>query len=214
LTAGNGRTIIKHERVVMKRALIFLAVMGLAASLGAQSLVDLAKREKERRESFRGRHAVVIKNLDLLLVKKATAVEVTIPEGGAGENLQPGDQSAPATDVTGEAGLVTPPSGSEAGSEPPATGENVSEDITEGSGPLEDQLKRVDALVEDLTTEMNSLRQQYEAQNTMVPGYVIQQQLEETNQRLVRAQNRQTAIRTKMEKQGLPIKKDPGSGGR
>ena len=58
----------------MKRALIFLAVIGFAASLGAQSLVELAKREKERRESFRGRHAVFVKNLDLLQVKKVAAV--------------------------------------------------------------------------------------------------------------------------------------------
>lgn len=198
----------------MKRALIFLAVMGLAASLGAQSLVEVAKHEKARRDSFSGRHAVVVKNRDLLLVKKIAAVEVTIPEGGTGQNPQPEDQSAMATDVTGEAGLVTPPAGSEAGSVPPATGENVSEDITEVGGPLEDQLKAADELVDNLTSEMNSLRQQYEAQNTMVPGSVIQQQIEETNQRLVRAQNRQTAIRTKMEKQGLPIKKDPGSAGR
>jgi hypothetical protein len=35
---------------------------------------------------------------------------------------------------------------------------------------------------------MASLRQQFEAQDAMVPGYVIQQQLDETNQKLVKAQ--------------------------
>jgi hypothetical protein len=214
LTAGNGHPIIRHERIIMKRALIFLAVMGLAASLGAQSLVELAKREKARRDSFGGRHAVVVKNRDLLLVKKVAAVEVTIPEGGAGENPRPEDQSATAAGVAGEVGLVTPPAGSEAGSEPPPTGKNISEDITEGGGPLEDQLKTVDALVEELTTELNSLRQQYEAQNNMVPGSVIQQQIEETYQRFTRAQARQTAIRAKMGNKAPAVKKDPGSADR
>ena len=188
--------------------------MGLAASLSAQGLTDLAKREKERRESLSGRHAVIVTNQALLLVKKAPAVEVTIPGGRPGEAAQPESQSAIAADIGGEAGSVTPPPGSEAASTPAPTGENPSEEITEADGPLEDQLKTVDALVEELTTEMNSLRQQFEAQNTMVPGYVIQQQMDELNQRLVRAQNRQAAIREKMGPKAPPIKKDPGSADR
>ena len=193
----------------MKRLLIFLAVIGFAASLGAQSLTELAKREKERRESFRGRHAVVITNQDLFLVKKVPAVEVTIPEGESREALLPEDQGAAATDVAGEAGLVTPPPGSEAASTPVQTEENVSDEITEADGPLEDQLKTVDKLVDELTIEMNSLRQQYEAQNAMVPGSVIQQQMDELNQRLVRAQTRQAKIREKMGIKAPAIKKEP-----
>jgi hypothetical protein len=195
----------------MKRVLIFLAVIGLAASLGAQSLVDLSKREKERRESFRGRHAVVVKNRDLLQVKKVPAVEVNNPDAVPGDDLQAVDQGAAATDVSDDAGLATPPSGSEAAAEPTLMGDNATDDLTEGGGPLEDQLKAADELVDQLSTEMNALLQQYEAQNSMVPGSVIQQQLEETDQRLVKAQTRQAAIRAKMEKQGLTKKKDPAS---
>jgi hypothetical protein len=191
----------------MKRLLIFLGVIGLAASLGAQSLTDLAKREKERRESFRGHHAVIIKNQELLQVKKVPAVEVRLPEGEAGQASQPEGQSSVATDNSGEAGLVTLPPGSE----PAPTGENVAADIPDGGEPLEDQLKEVDALVEELTIEMNSLRQQFEAQNTMVPGSVIQQQIEETFQRLTQAQARQAKIREKMGPKAPPIKKELGS---
>lgn len=191
----------------MKRLLIFLGVIGLTASLGAQSLTDLAKREKERRESFRGHHAVIIKNQELLQVKKVPAVEVRLPEGEAGQASQPEGQSSVATDNSGEAGLVTLPPGSE----PAPTGENVAADIPDGGEPLEDQLKEVDALVEELTIEMNSLRQQFEAQNTMVPGSVIQQQIEEAFQRLTQAQARQAKIREKMGPKAPPIKKEPGS---
>jgi hypothetical protein len=195
----------------MKRLLIALGVIGLAASLGAQSLTELAKREKERRQSFRGHHAVVIKNRDLLLVKKVPAVEVTIPAGEAGEGVPSGDQGALATDISGEPGLTNPQDQPGAASAPTPNPENLSEDITESDGPLEDQLRTVDAVVEELTTEINSLRQQYEAQNTMVPGYVIQQQIDETYQRLTRAQTRQAKIRERMGPKAPPIKKDPGS---
>ncbi|MBE3110805.1 MAG: hypothetical protein IMZ46_09900 [Acidobacteria bacterium] len=195
----------------MKRALIFLAVIGLAASLGAQSLVELAKREKERRESFRGRHAVFVKNRDLLLVKLVAAVEVTNPDAVPGDDLQAADQGAAATDVSDDAGLAAPPPGSKAASRPTLMGDNATDDPTESGGPLEDQLKAADELVDQLTTEMNALLQQYEAQNAMVPGSVIQQQIEETNQRLVRAQARQSKILAKMGKKSPALTIDPGS---
>ena len=198
----------------MKKLLIALAVIGFAASLGAQSLTELARREKVRRESFRGRHAVVITNQDLLLVKKVPAIEVTIPEGQAREALPAEDQQAAAADIGGGGGLVTPPPGSEADAEPAETEPSVTDEIPDSGEPLEDQLKAVDKLVDELTIELNSLRQQFEAQNAMVPGGVIQQQIEETFQRLSQAQTRQAKIREKMGSKAPPIKKDPGSADR
>ena len=191
----------------MKKALIFLAVIGLAGSLGAQSLVELAKREKERRESFRGRHAVVVKNSDLLQVKRVAAVEVSNPGAASGDDLR----GAAATGVSDDAGLAAPSASSKGALRPALKEGNVADDPIEGGGPLEDQLKAVDELVDQLTTEMNSLLRQYEAQNAMVPGSVIQQQMEETNQRLVRAQTRQSRIRAKMGIKSPDLKEDPGS---
>jgi len=177
----------------MKRILIVVAVLGLAASLSAQSLVELAKREKERREALKERHAAVITNRDLLRVKKVPAVEVGLPPGGFDDTLY--TESWP-----------------EAGQEPPMAGTGpaggaVPGEVAEGGGPLEEQLRVVDEVVEGLTQEMNALRQQFEAQNTMVPGSVIQQQMEETNLRLEQAKTRQAGIRAKMERQGIPVKK-------
>src|SRR5512137_854251 len=97
----------------MKRALVVLAVLVLTTSLGAQSLVELAKREKARRESFKGRHAAVITSRELLLVKKTGAVVVTRPEE------EPGDETGDAAgsgagEVVYDGGLTTPPPGSPA----------------------------------------------------------------------------------------------------
>jgi hypothetical protein len=186
--------------IPMKRIIVVLAVLGLAAALQAQSLAELAKREKARRETFRGRHAVVIKNMDLLQVKKVPAVEVSDPAvmGDEEQMAEPIDRTM---EIEGRTGLNPPQAGTEGtlGAE------------ADGGGPLEDQLQVVDAVVENLTNEMNALRQQFEAQDNMVPGYVIQQQMDDLNQRLVKAQARQAAIRAKMEKQGIPVKKSPES---
>jgi hypothetical protein len=44
----------------------------------------------------------------------------------------------------------------------------------------------------------------------MVPGSVIQEQMAETNQRLVKAQAQQARIQAELEKKGL-AKKNPGA---
>lgn len=127
-----------------------------------------------------------------------------------GDDGQAADQGAAATDVSDDAGAAKAPSGSGAASGPTLMGDNANDDLTEGGGPLEAQLKAANDLVDSLTTDMNALRQQYETQDSMVPGYVIQQQLDETNLRLVQAQARQARIQAKMEKKGIAVKKDPG----
>jgi hypothetical protein len=188
----------------MKRAFIIAAVLGLAASLGAQSLVELAKRERERRAQFQGRPGAVVTSRELALVKKTNAVVVLRAEDGGDEG--------PATEAAGApaaVGLLRDRSeaGSEAAGQPAAQAQDPDEPLADTSEGLADQLRSVDALVEDLTSEMNMLRQQYESQNAMVPGFVIQERLDETGQRLARAQARQSAIEAKMTRQGLPVRK-------
>jgi uncharacterized small protein (DUF1192 family) len=56
---------------------------------------------------------------------------------------------------------------------------------------------------------MNALRQQFESQDAMVPGYVIQQQLDETNQRLLKAQAQQARIEAQIAKKAT-ARKAPG----
>jgi hypothetical protein len=202
----------------MKRLLIVLAVIGFTASLGAQSVVELAKREKARRESLAGRHAAVVNNHDLLQVKKTSAVEVAVAVQEGSEGALAEDQVTDAEALTSDEVQSVPPSGSGAPSGhrivpsvspngPLITGDR---DQAEGRGTLEAQFKSANELVDLLTTKMNALRQQFEFQDAMVPGSVIQEQLAETNQRLVKAQAQQARIQAEMEKKGL-AKKDPGA---
>ena len=190
----------------MKKALIVLAVVGLAASLGAQSLVDLAKREKDRREALKGRHAVVVKNKDLLRVQKLPAVEIVDTSGRADEadqTVSPLDSEAPVRQIAPRV----------AADGPTIMGNGESSDQASSEETLEARLKSANELVDLLTTKMNALRQQYEFQDAMVPGSVIQEQMADTNQRLMKAQALQAKIHAEMDKRGLG-KKNPGNADR
>lgn len=203
----------------MKRLLIVIAVIALAASLSAQSLAELAKKEKARREGLKDRHAVVIRNADLFRVQKTPAVTVTNPGEAAGDaGGVEGQDVEPAT-VLEEDNPASQPSGSGAPSRrivpavapngPLITGE-ANRDQAGVGGTIEAQLKAAQELVDLLTTKMNALRQQFETQDAMVPGYVIQQQMDETNQRLLKAQAQQARIEAQIAKAG-PAKKAPGA---
>lgn len=202
----------------MKRFLICVAILGLAVSLSAQSLADLAKKEKARRESLKGRHAVVIKNADLLRVQKVPAVQVTNPDEALGEDLSGEGQDIDPEAVAEAAEPISLPSGSGApgrrivpkvGPDGPLITGEANRDQAEPGGTLEAQLKAATELVDLLSTKMAALRQQFEAQDAMVPGYVIQQQLDETNQRLVKAQAQQARIEAQIAK-GAGARKAPG----
>lgn len=206
-----------------KRVLLFMAVLGLAASLSAQSLVELAKQEKARRDSLKGRHVVVIKNADLLRVRKLPAVEVMRVDD-YGNALTGEDEQGTLYEQAGsepEPGVLPSGSGAPSGRRitpsvaphgPAFAGQESEAEMIASAvpgGPLEAQLAAAKDQVDLLTTKMNALRQQFEYQDAMVPGYVIQQQLDETNQRLLKAQAQQARIEARMAKGGS-ARKAPG----
>jgi hypothetical protein len=204
----------------MKRTLLLIAVLGLSVSLGAQSLAELAKKEKARRESLKS-HAAVIKQADLLRVDKVPAVQVVPPEPVVGEEILGETGAVEPGAVPGETGESPLPSGSGAPSGrrivptvgpqgPLITGE-ANRDQEGPGGTLQAQLAAAKDLVDLLTTKMNALRQQFEYQDAMVPGYVIQQQLDETNQRLLKAQAQQARIEAQVAKSATSKKAPAGA---
>ncbi len=203
----------------MKKLLVVIAVVGLSASLGAQSLTELAKKEKARREGLKDRRAVVVRNADLMRVRKVSAVEVAPPAAESEGALAAEGLNVDPETVSAETEPVALPSGSGAPSgrrivpavspDGPLITGGVNRDQTEGGGTLDAQLQAAKDRVDLLTTKMAALRQQFEAQDAMVPGYVIQQQLDETNQRLLKAQAQQARIEAQIAKSGA-AKKAPG----
>ena len=192
----------------MKKILLVVAVVGLSASLGAQSLAELARKEKARREALKGRHAVVIRNSDLLAVQKTPAVEVTrIEEYDLGEGAEAEASDIPYPGIPqGDTIIprVTAPG-------PVFMGDGAA---PSSSKDLQAQLEDAKVQVDLLTTKMNALRQQYEYQDAMVPGYVIQQQMDETNERLLRAQANLDRIQAMVNRQRPGGRKGPGAADR
>lgn len=185
----------------MKKAVLFLSILTVCVSLGAQSLADLARTEKARRESYRGRHAVVIRSEDLMRVQKVPAVEVIRPEGeptGAfeteGQPVEPGTASAAGEAANPQPGLSVP------AMEPPAAEQSAPGTRAGANIALEAQLSAARELVDLLTLKMSALRQQYEHQDAMIPGYVIQEQLAETEKRLLKAQSQLARIEAQAKK--------------
>ncbi len=181
----------------MKKAFLIFAVLGLCASLGAQSLVDLAKAEKARREALKGHPAVLIRNRDLLAVKKTPAVEVLPADA---EETDEAAQPAPpaAGDRTIPEGAQIVPRVEDDG--PALMGDQAVGRPNSSTKVLEAQLQAAEERVDLLETKMAALRQRYESQDAMVPGYVIQQQIVETSENLARAQAQLARIRGEMDK--------------
>ena len=75
----------------MKKIMSFIAFFVLSTLLASQSLVDVAKKEQERREKLKGKNVKVVTNADLKSVKRAPAVSTTTAAGpeeaAAGQEL-------------------------------------------------------------------------------------------------------------------------------
>jgi hypothetical protein len=80
----------------MKKTLRFAALFALSTFLASQSLVDVAKQERERREKLKGKNVKVVTNADLKSIKKTAAVSTPAAppaESGAAEPA-PGQEPA------------------------------------------------------------------------------------------------------------------------
>jgi hypothetical protein len=134
-----------------------------ASLLRSQSLVELAKKERERRAALKTRKAPVITNADLLKVKLTPAVEVAgeaiPPDSGSG----PGEEALPPPPVTASGAETAEAAAVERIQEIPDVGRlELSE--TEFRAKLTELKTKVDDaqdLIDLLTLRMNALWQQF-----------------------------------------------------
>lgn len=199
----------------------------LAGFLQAQSLADLAKKEKDRRAALKGR-ATVITSADIAKVKKRPAVETAAVEQAAGE-----DQAAQA----GEAGAAVPPEGAatvQAGAEaataltgaeeaiaeppaadkpaeaaPPEAAPAMSEKDVQARGlelakAVEDKQERVDLL----TLKMNSLYQEFYSLDNLKSREMLQAQISDTYDKLLQAESDALKAEKELEDFMAQVRKD------
>ncbi len=177
----------------MKRILAASLLLAVVGSLYAQSVADVARQEKARRESLKSRRAKVVTNADLAALQKLPAMSAPA-EQPAMENQQasggPGSNPAalPRKDMV--------PAVAEDG---PALSYSGRSGSIRDVGNIEAQLKAANEQVDLLTDKMNQLLQAANNMNTMTPRDVIMQQIDDTSQKLAQAQDDAAKLKTQLE---------------
>ncbi len=182
--------------------LFFLTTSSIFAQ--EQSLAELAKKERERRENLKNQKVKIITNKDLEKLTKKEAF--TLPPVNPELN-QPGTASTAEGQFepqTGEPSVVhrvnvIPPQQQPRGStEMPASGgENRDRDVA----PLEEAWKKAQEYVELLTLKLNALWAEFYGLSDMKTKDYIQMQISETYEKLLKAQEEEARLRQQYESQ-------------
>jgi hypothetical protein len=159
-----------------------------AMLLPGQTVVEAAKKEKERREALKGKQGEVVTNADLVRTKKKPAV------------IQPDSGGAPPAEKPNRPADA-------AASAPPAI-QPVPTDLRaeqaklfdEGKLEIENRLKAAQELIDLLKLKMTALQQQlYNFSNTTSRDQ-IQRDISETYQKLQAAVGEETKIKDELDK--------------
>ena len=175
-------------------AFFFLPLL-LSSLLYSQTLAEIAQKERERRESLKGKKARVITNADLAKLKKKPALE--IPEAAE----PPVTEEAQVTEAL-------PPLAQEPQERPPLA-EPVPEDKSQSTLiGLQQRWEKAKEYVELLTLKMSALWQQYSGLDAATPKEAIQMSISETFIKLEKAQEEEDKARLELEKCLGQAKKD------
>jgi hypothetical protein len=184
----------------MKKVIAGLLFLVLAGSLQAQSLAELSRREKARRESLQGKHARIITNADLESVRKSpifisSSNATDESNASAANNPQNSVNSSPASSKSAPTIRMVPTVGKPG----PVLFKRDDKSPPGAVGDLESRLKAARELVDLLTTKMNALWQEFYNMNAMTTQDAIQQQIDETYQKLIKAQEDENNLRARWE---------------
>ncbi len=179
----------------LKKLVSCLLVLSVGGSFGfSQTLAEIARKERERRESLKGKKAVVVTNADLAKLKKKPALEIP----PAPPETQPEEKStlttpAPAEEARGSAETPEPPQEKE--------GEPALK-------TLQEKWEKAREYVELLTLKMSALWQQYSSLDDLSSKEAVQQAIAETFIKLQDSQAEETRARQELEKFLGQIKKE------
>jgi len=200
---------------------VFLPLI-LVSFLQAQSLAELAKKEKERRAALKGKPATVITTADLARVKKRPAVESAAQE----QAVEEGQEAAQAGAAEGQAQGVTPPvAGEQAAAgqvaEAAAQTDEPVEELPAGAAPApsdQDLQKKQNELAEIaqqkaemvdlLTIKMNALYQEFYGLDNLKSRELVQLQISDTYDKLLKAETESAKAKKDLEDFLARAKKD------
>ncbi|MBC7361858.1 MAG: hypothetical protein H5U06_06210 [Candidatus Aminicenantes bacterium] len=168
-----------------------------------QELVELAKKEKARRESLKGQKVKVITNKDLenLTKKPALILPGQSQTAGSEEQIPSASTSGSTTSVVHRVTVENSPASRQPRSETQTSGQAFTEGLDVRGSSLEEAWKKAKEYVELLTLKMNALWQEFYNLNDMKSRDYLQQQISETYEKLLKAQEEEAQLRLEYEKQ-------------
>ena len=196
-------------------ATLFLPLL-LVSFLQAQSLAELAKKEKERRAALKGK-ATIITTADIAKVKKRPAVETVEQTQAEGE------------EQAGEAGAqglpegAAPPAGQQAGAAVQAAAEPVkpadpdpaedkaaptAQDLQKKQNELADIALQKAEMVDLLTLKLNTLYQEFYGLDNLKSREMIQVQISDTYDKLLKAETESAKAKKDLEDFMAQAKRD------
>jgi len=200
---------------------IFLPLI-LVSFLQAQSLAELAKKEKARRAALKGRPATVVTTADLARVKLRPAVESSAQE----QAVEEGEEAAQAGAAEGRAQGVTPPvAGGQAAAgqaaesaaqadkpveelPPGAATAPSAQDLQKKQNELAEIAQQKAEMVDLLTIKMNALYQEFYGLDNLKSRELVQLQISDTYDKLLMAETESAKARKDLEDFLAQTKKD------
>ncbi len=183
--------------MTLKKIIVAFSVpLFLSSFLFSQSVVELAKKEKERRTSLKNQKVLFITNATLRNLTRRSAVIVSgsiLPTEGA-----PPEEITPPAEGTPPEGAPLNPNAAE-----PQKEKDINTRITE----LEQKWNSQKEYVSLLNTRINGLWQEYYSMDDMMDRGGIQKEIAETSQKLEKAQQDETKMSEDLEKLRVQVKK-------
>ncbi len=185
------------KKMLKNKRGVWLALFAFVASTAfPQTLAEIAKKERERRESLKGKKGIVVTNADLAKLKKKPALEIpsamvesektgTPPAGPPSET--PSETTPQAVETSGPAA----PSGSTT-QEPSPSEANLKS--------LQEKWEKAKEYVELLTLKMGALWQELANVDAPSAKEAIQLAIAETFLKLQSAQEEEERARQELEK--------------
>ena len=175
----------------------------LSSFLFSQSLVELAKKERERRAMLRGKKFAVVTNADLGKVRKRPALSISRFEA-AGSTQVPADMSSARDQAEPvESGDISSP----------GTQQGSSVDQREPGQPSIEQLEakyyQAREYTELLTIKLRGLWQEFYSMDDMTDRNSIQKQIAETSLQIEKAQRDEALAKQEMEKGRTRVRRRP-----
>ena len=161
-----------------------LLLLFLGPLLYSQDVTELAKKEKERRASLKGKAVTVITNKDLAKLKKRPAVEVaeaSKPTSTVQPQAAAGDAKNPATPPPAEQKPPVEP-------QPPDPKALADKEYNDRLTALTDKAGQAQEMIDLLTLKMNSLWQEFYGLDDVKTRDLVKTQISETYEKLMKAQ--------------------------